>query len=258
MHFTVLSDSFQYIKPGDRFWICGFRLDKSKCKVILDMLPCLAEACCDRWPEYEQNLRTRGGRASVLVPVKPDGTLDFSDARMIGAGLEICKTENDARAAYLHMIQIERYRIQERIASMEEVNTMLSRRLSESDARSDETFNVSLIRHGTVRIIAGSKDDAIRTASSANPYDVVWEPGYSCIGAKRLLPSGLDPDISVKSLGLSSRAANALARSGIKTLGQLAALDRNGLKRVRWVGVKSIEEIEKLLAQLTLQSEERN
>lgn len=194
----------------------------------------------------------------MLVPVKPDGALDFSDARVIGAGLEICKTPDDARTAYLHMMQAERYRIQERMAAMEELNTVLSRRLSELDTRSDETFSVSLIRRGTVRVVAGSKDDAVRTASSANPYDIVWEPGHSCIEAKRLSPSGLDPDISVKSLGLSPRVANALARSGIKTLGQLAVLDRNGLKRVRCVGVKSVEEIEKLLARLTLQSGERN
>lgn len=258
MQFTILSESFPYIRPGERYWVCGFRLDQSKHKIILDLPPCLAEACCDRWPQFEQKLRTKGGHTSVLVPVKPDGTLGFSNARMIGAGLEICKTESDARKAYLHMIQIERYRIQERMASMEELNTVLSRRLSELDARSDETFSVSLIRRGTVRVVAGSKDDAARTASSANPYDVVWKPGHSCIEAKHLSPSGLDPDISVKSMGLSPRVANALARGGIKTMGQLAALDRSGLKRVRWVGVKSIGEIEKLLARLTLQSGERN
>lgn len=258
MQFTILSESFPYIRPGERYWVCGFRLDQSKHKIILDLPPCLAEACCDRWPEYEQNLRTRGGHASVLVPVKPDGTLDFSDARMINAGLEICKTENDARAAYLHMIQIERYRIQERMASMEDLNTVLSRRLSELDPGHGEAFSVSLVRRGTIRVMAGSKDDAVRTASSANPYDVDWDPGYSCIEAKRLSPAGLDPGMSVKGLELSSRVANALARSGIKTLGQLAALDRSGLKRVRSVGVKSIEEIEKLLARLTLQSEERS
>lgn len=156
------------------------------------------------------------------------------------------------------MIQIEHYRIQERMASMEDLNTVLSRRLSELDAKSDETFSVSLIRRGTVRVMAGSKDAAARAASSTNPYNVDWEPGYSCIEANRLSPSGPDPDTSVKSLGLSTRVANALARSGIKTLGQLDALDRSGLKRIRCVSIKSVEEIEKLLAQLTLQSEERN
>lgn len=258
MQFTILSESFPYIKPGEQYWVCGFRLDQSKHKIILDLPPCLAEACCDRWPQFEQKLRTKGGHASVLVPVKPDSTLDFSDARMIGAGLEICKTEGDARTAYLHMIQAERYRIQERMTAMEELNTVLSRRLSELDQKPGEAFSVALVRRGTVRVIAGSKDAAARAASSANPYDIAWEPGYSGIEVERLSTFGLDPDISVKSLGLSPRVANALARGGIKTLGQLAVLDRNGLKRVRCVGVKSVEEIEKLLARLTLQSGERN
>lgn len=57
---------------------------------------------------------------------------------------------------------------------------------------------------------------------------------------------------SVKLLDLSPRAHNALRRSRITTIGQLANMDNFELSEVRMLGVKSIDEIHKQLEELGL------
>ena len=52
---------------------------------------------------------------------------------------------------------------------------------------------------------------------------------------------------------ISTRAFNALRRSGINTLGQLTQLTESDLKKVRNLGPKCCEEIKELLGKYNLQ-----
>lgn len=62
------------------------------------------------------------------------------------------------------------------------------------------------------------------------------------------LPITLDLDVPIEVLGLSVRAHNAVARSGIKTVKQLAALGLDGVMAIRSVGTLLAEEIATKLA----------
>lgn len=70
--------SFQRaFKPGDRIYISGFRVADSGGRVTRNRPPVLAEVCCTYSPASEQDCRRKGWPAMYLIPVKPDGSLDF-------------------------------------------------------------------------------------------------------------------------------------------------------------------------------------
>lgn len=66
----------------------------------------------------------------------------------------------------------------------------------------------------------------------------------------RSMASAVDLNASVDSIGLSSRARNALTRAGVHTLGALMECSDEELMRVRGLGTKSIKEIHERLGDL--------
>lgn len=56
-----------------------------------------------------------------------------------------------------------------------------------------------------------------------------------------------DDSILIQDLDLSARAANCLLRAGLRTLSDLKDLTKFQLRRIRNLGVKSLEEIEEVV-----------
>lgn len=80
MRFKYAKDLQKAIKPGDRYWVCGLRLNPGLTRYVRNLPPTFVEACTWKDPHVEAQWRKDGQATSTVVPVKADGTLDWKRA----------------------------------------------------------------------------------------------------------------------------------------------------------------------------------
>lgn len=92
------------LTPGERVFCSGFRISGNGHRIILNLPPCECEICCSNDPSLENFFRMRQRTPSAIVPVNPDGSLDWNNSRCIQDGIDISHSMNDAVTAYAQFI----------------------------------------------------------------------------------------------------------------------------------------------------------
>ena len=69
------------LKPGARIFACSFSVAENGRKLVKNMSPCFVELCCGFQEQSEDKCRALGMLAGAVVPVAPDGSLLWKQAR---------------------------------------------------------------------------------------------------------------------------------------------------------------------------------
>lgn len=80
MKYEYQKDLQASLKPGDRRWACGLRLNPAMTRYVRNMTPTFVELCVWKDPATEAASRLSGRPVQAVVPVRDDGTLDWNRA----------------------------------------------------------------------------------------------------------------------------------------------------------------------------------
>lgn len=80
MTFCYEKDFRAAVRPGERYWVCGLRLNPAMTRRVKDVKPVQAEICVTGDGQDEAAARAAGRQPRYVVPLRPDGTPNWKRA----------------------------------------------------------------------------------------------------------------------------------------------------------------------------------
>lgn len=136
MRYEYAKDLRAAVKPGTRHWVCALRLNPALTRYVRNLAPTYVEACATRDAAAETAARARGSGTAAVVPVLPDGTLDWKRASGV-SDLEWYDNDLQCVSRYNGLISEWSRKMDARIADIEARRTDMKSREAEYEVREE-------------------------------------------------------------------------------------------------------------------------
>ena len=126
MTFTYAIEFINVFRPGDKAWVSGFRLAAGGKKIIRNRPPVQVEIRCGPDPKLEACLRAMNRPADAVVPINPDGSLDFANAST-WANLGFFYNKQDAEDYYQKALSAAKKTIDKEVEKLDGVKSRIDK-----------------------------------------------------------------------------------------------------------------------------------
>lgn len=120
------------VKPGQRYYVCAFKMDPVAYTTALNIAPQLYEICCGTDPDDEEFLRNFNVDPKYAVPVKSQSQseLDWEHAVQIDENIDLADNIEQSCRNYVRLIDEQWHILDKTIQKLEQLRGQYRSRMT--------------------------------------------------------------------------------------------------------------------------------